>query len=50
MTKIVYVAIDVSKTKNDVLFEYENGKRKKFKIFNKMEDFKRWCKKSCVNS
>ena len=40
MTKIVYVAIDVSKTKNDVLFEYENGKRKKFKIFNKMEDFK----------
>ena len=27
MTKVVYVAIDISKTKNDVLLELENGRR-----------------------
>lgn len=39
MTAIAYVAIDISKTKNDVLIERTDGSRRKLRIFNKMEDY-----------
>jgi transposase len=39
MTNCNYVAIDVAKVKNDVLIEFSNGKRRKFRVYNRMEDY-----------
>lgn len=39
MTGIEYVAIDISKSRNDILLENHDGKRKKMKIRNLMSDY-----------
>ena len=39
MTVIEYVAIDISKSRNDILIENSDGKRKKLKIRNVMNDY-----------
>lgn len=39
MTNTTFVAIDIAKVKNDVLVEFADGKRRKLKIYNRMEDF-----------
>lgn len=39
MTVIEYVAIDISKSRNDILIENSDGKRKKFEIRNIMNDY-----------
>ncbi len=39
MTNTTFVAIDIAKVKNDILVEFSDGKRRKLKIFNRMEDF-----------
>ena len=39
MTGIEYVAIDISKSRNDILIENRDGKRKKLKIRNIMNDY-----------
>lgn len=40
MTGRLYLAIDISKVKNDVLVEFPDGKRKKFIVYNKMADYR----------
>lgn len=40
LTDVVLVAIDIAKARNDVLVQLPNGTKKKFKIANKMKDFK----------
>ncbi len=37
---IVLVGIDIAKAKNDVLVQLPNGTRKKFKVANKMNDYR----------
>lgn len=37
---VVLVAIDIAKAKNDILVQLQNGTRKKFKVANKMPDYK----------
>lgn len=37
---VALVAIDVAKAKNDVLVQLPNGTRKKFKVANKMKDYR----------
>nr|WP_106183767.1 hypothetical protein [Legionella pneumophila] len=36
----VLVAIDIAKARNDVLVQLPNGTKKKFKVANKMKDYK----------
>jgi hypothetical protein len=37
---VVLLAIDITKAKNDVLVQLPNGARKKFKMANKMSDYR----------
>jgi transposase len=39
-TNILWVAIDIAKTSNDVLVELPTGKRKKLKVMNRMDDYR----------
>lgn len=38
---IVYVGIDIAKRKNDVMVKFPNKEQKRFKVVNRLEDFKR---------
>ena len=38
---IVYVGIDIAKRKNDVQVELPNGRRQRFTVVNRLEDFER---------
>lgn len=41
-TNILWVAIDIAKTSNDVLVELPSGKRKKLKVMNRMDDYRQF--------
>jgi transposase len=40
--EVVFVAIDIAKARNDVVVEFPDGKRKKFKVANAMEDYRKF--------